>query len=91
MTSLHAVPRCIWCGAPFDRKATGRPKLYCGPLCRQDAARYAERLPAWQAELAEAERAAASWRAIRKPVPVVIRNRIDNLERLIVHHGPRVP
>ena len=89
MTDLHAVPRCARCGAPFDRNATGRPKIYCGPLCRQDAARYLERLPAWQAELAEAERVAAQWQAIRKPVPVVVRNQIDGLRRLIVHHGPR--
>lgn len=90
MTDLHAVPRCVWCGAPFDRKATGRPKIYCGPLCRQDAARYLERLPAWQAELAEAEASAASWRAIRKPVPVYLRNLIAHLHDLIARHGPRV-
>jgi hypothetical protein len=88
--TLHSILRCARCGAGFERPPTGRSKLYCGPKCRQDAARYLERLPAWQAELAEAEHAAASWRAIRKPVPTATLNVIARLKWLIAHHGPRV-
>jgi hypothetical protein len=88
--TVVALSRCPRCGTAFLPGTRGRPKVYCGPTCRRDAERYAERLPAWQAELAEAERIAAQWQAIRKPVPVVVRNQIDGLRRLIIHHGPRV-
>ena len=35
----HATPGCIACGAPLDRAATGRRRLFCSPACRQRAYR----------------------------------------------------
>lgn len=30
---------CFICGAPLSQPATGRPRHYCGPTCRQQAHR----------------------------------------------------
>jgi len=29
---------CVKCGAPLEQPATGRLRVYCGPICRQAAA-----------------------------------------------------
>ncbi len=35
----HRTPGCLVCGAPLDRAATGRRRLFCSPACRQRAYR----------------------------------------------------
>ena len=35
---------CVKCGGPLDQPTTGRPCIYCGPVCRQAAAYEIQRL-----------------------------------------------
>lgn len=79
---------CAFCGAAFEARTAGRPRVYCGAVCRQAAARYAERLPAWQAELAQLEADAAGYRG---GPPTFIRNRIAELQTVMARYGPTKP
>ncbi|MGD0247806.1 MAG: hypothetical protein ABSB75_02020 [Candidatus Limnocylindrales bacterium] len=81
---------CAWCGQPFapNPPGHGRPRLYCSRQCRHDHGYHVEQLPRWQAELAEAEASAAGWRKLRQPVPVALRNQLEELRRLI-GQGPQ--
>ncbi|MGD0205730.1 MAG: hypothetical protein ABSB57_04755 [Dehalococcoidia bacterium] len=35
---------CLKCNAPLNQPPTGRPRVYCGPVCRQAAAYEIKRL-----------------------------------------------
>ena len=35
---------CVKCGVPLDQPTTGRPRIFCGPVCRQAAAYEIQRL-----------------------------------------------
>jgi len=70
---------CAWCGAPMTPNTIGHPRRYCSVECRRERGRYVERLPRWQARLAELEASAAQY----KTVPVFIRNEIDWLHAAI--------
>jgi hypothetical protein len=35
---------CVKCGGPLEQSMTGKPRVYCGPACRQAAAYEIQRL-----------------------------------------------
>jgi hypothetical protein len=82
---------CAWCDGPVPPSRGNRPRLYCSPGHRQLRARYLERLPGWQAELAEYEAAAAGWTAGRRAIPTHLRNEIARMHDLIARGRPGDP
>jgi hypothetical protein len=74
---------CAWCGQTFAPNTLGRPRVYCGPECRRAHGRYGACLPGWQAELAQLESAATSYRRTHTPVPAFLAGEITVLRDLI--------
>ena len=65
---------CARCGAELVQPDTGRPRVYCGPLCRRDAE---YRLRRVQSHLARAERALTNARLSVAAGPTYVVKRPD--------------
>ena len=80
LTLVPPMHACAWCTRPFTPNALGRPRVYCSLSCRREHGRYADALPRWRRELAEAEASAAGYRG---GPPTFLRNEIASLRALI--------
>lgn len=74
---------CQWCGGPVTPRDRGRPKAYCSVPCRRAQGRYLEKLPGWQADLAQLEQDAAKYPG---GPPVYVRNLIAAVRAAIASH-----
>jgi hypothetical protein len=78
---------CAWCGAPVPPSRGSTPRLYCSAKHRQLQARYLERLPAWEAQIAEYESSAQTYRRLGRPLPTFLVNALDELRRTVARRG----